>query len=100
MSTLFYTGGVQQSYCAQDVPGRKAIWAFYLSWLDQRGFWGDLGVVWGNCRGVFGDQGVFLDDMWGVLDDCYSKLASSLLANLLIEINADIHRKIGGSKEN
>jgi len=43
---------------------------------------------------------VFLDDMWGVLDDCYSKLASSLLANLLIEINADKHRKIGGSKEN
>jgi len=43
---------------------------------------------------------VFLDDMWGVLDDFYSKLASSLLANLLIEINAYIHRKIGGSKEN
>jgi len=35
----------------------------------------------------------------GVLDDCYSKLASLLLANLLIEIDADIHRKIGEAKK-
>jgi len=59
--------------------------------------WGLFGVIVGvfleirECFWMIG--GVFLDD-------CYSKLASSLLANLLIEINADIHRKIGGSKEN
>jgi len=61
-------------------------------------------VIWG----VFGViVGVFLEIrecFWTIcgvfLDDCYSKLASLLLANLLIEINADIHRKIGGSKEN
>jgi len=61
-------------------------------------------VIWG----VFGViVGVFLEIrecFWMIcgvfLDDCYSKLASLLLANFLIEIDADIHRKIGGSKEN
>jgi len=59
--------------------------------------WGVFGVIVGVFLEI---RECFLDDMWGVLDDCYSKLASLLLANLLIEIDADIHRKIGGSKEN